>query len=164
MRFLLGFWFFSRITIFAGSGRLWMQEVSLSFYRRKRLLSSDIPEWKYKCFCGFRIIDEVKGTIVLMKRIFSIPDTTNDIIKILNAGFQREPLCSGRKSAGKKKGKSFAPTPFDVFSKDSRDEKKLCWWGVGESMPYFADDRTDSEGHSRKSWWSVWKRSPWNPQ
>lgn len=66
----------------------------------------------------FRIIDEVKGTIVFDEADFQYSDTTNDIIKILNAGFQKgTPVFRSEESAGKKKkGKSFAPTPFDVFS------------------------------------------------
>jgi hypothetical protein len=65
----------------------------------------------------FRIINEVKGTIVFDEADFQYSDTTNDIIKILNAGFQKgTPVFRSEENGGAKKGKSFAPTPYDVFS------------------------------------------------
>lgn len=65
----------------------------------------------------FRIIDEVQGTMVFDEADFRFSDTTSEIIKILNSGFQKgTPVLRSEEQAGsRKKGKSFDPKPFTVF-------------------------------------------------
>lgn len=65
----------------------------------------------------FRIINDVKGTIVFDEADFKFSDTTNEIVKILNSGFQKgTPVFRSEEQAGsRKKGKSFTPKPFDVY-------------------------------------------------
>jgi hypothetical protein len=61
----------------------------------------------------FRMIDAVGGTLVFDEADFQFSDTTAEIIKILNSGFQKGmPVL---RAEGNNKTKSFDPTAFDVF-------------------------------------------------
>lgn len=62
----------------------------------------------------FRIIHQVKGTIVLDEADFHFSDTNNELVKILNSGFQKG-IPVFRSEASGKNMKSFDPTPFNVF-------------------------------------------------
>lgn len=62
----------------------------------------------------FRMINEVKGTIILDEADFRTSDTSSEIIKILNSGFQAGMPVFRSEAAGKNM-KSFDPTPFDVY-------------------------------------------------
>lgn len=63
----------------------------------------------------FRIIDTAKGTLAFDEADFSRSDTTSEIIKILNSGFQTEtPVLRSEEKKGKK-GKMYDPQPYNVF-------------------------------------------------
>ena len=62
----------------------------------------------------FRIINDVKGTIILDEADFKASDTSSEIIKILNSGFQKG-IPVFRSEARKGDNKSFDPIPYDVF-------------------------------------------------
>jgi hypothetical protein len=62
----------------------------------------------------FRIINDVKGTIILDEADFRASDTSSDIIKILNSGFQKGiPVFRSEGKGGNVK--SFDPVAYDVF-------------------------------------------------
>lgn len=57
----------------------------------------------------FRIIEKIKGTLILDEADFPFSDTTNDIIKILNNGFQKgNPIMRAD-------GENFEPRAYDVY-------------------------------------------------
>ena len=62
----------------------------------------------------FRMINEIKGTIILDEADFRFSDTSSEIIKILNSGFQQG-IPVFRSEAKASNIKSFDPTPYDVF-------------------------------------------------
>lgn len=62
----------------------------------------------------FRMIDEIKGTIILDEADFRTSDTSSEIVKILNSGFQKGMPVLRSEATGKNM-KSYDPTPFDVF-------------------------------------------------
>ena len=62
----------------------------------------------------FRMIHQVKGSIILDEADFRLSDTSNEIVKILNSGFQKG-IPVFRSEATGKNNKSYDPTPFDVF-------------------------------------------------
>lgn len=63
----------------------------------------------------FRIIDMAKGTLAFDEADFSRSDTTSEIIKILNAGFQTEtPVLRAEERKGKK-GRMYDPQSYNVF-------------------------------------------------
>ncbi len=62
----------------------------------------------------FRMMNEVKGTIVLDEADFRLSDTSNEVVKILNSGFQKG-IPVFRSEATGNNAKSYDPTPFDVF-------------------------------------------------
>lgn len=63
----------------------------------------------------FRMIDDIRGTVILDEADFRNSDTTNEIVKILNSGFQKGiPVFRSEAKGGK--NKSFDPIPFNVFS------------------------------------------------
>ncbi len=62
----------------------------------------------------FRIIDEVKGTIIFDEADFRSSDASSEMVKILNNGFHTGmPVL--RSEASGKNMKSYNPTAFDVF-------------------------------------------------
>ncbi|EKD44369.1 MAG: hypothetical protein ACD_71C00161G0004, partial [uncultured bacterium (gcode 4)] len=57
----------------------------------------------------FRIIEKIKGTLILDEADFPFSDTTSDIIKILNNGFQKgNPIMRAD-------GENFEPRAYDVY-------------------------------------------------
>ncbi|MCX6734315.1 MAG: bifunctional DNA primase/polymerase [Candidatus Peregrinibacteria bacterium] len=62
----------------------------------------------------FRMINDVKGTLIFDEADFRTSDTTSEIIKILNSGFQKG-IPVFRSEATGNKMKSYDPTAFDVF-------------------------------------------------
>lgn len=80
----------------------------------------------------FRIIDEIKGTFVLDEADFPFSDTTQDMMKILNSGFQAGyPVYRAEPKSAK--SKSFDPKSFDVFCPK-----------VIASREYFKDEALES--------------------
>lgn len=62
----------------------------------------------------FRMIDNIKGIVIIDEADFRHSDTTNELVKILNSGFQKGmPVFRSEAKTGREK--SFDPTPFDVF-------------------------------------------------
>lgn len=62
----------------------------------------------------FRIINDLKGTLILDEADFRTSDTSSEIVKILNSGFQKG-IPVFRSEATGNKTKSYDPTAFDVF-------------------------------------------------
>ncbi|MBU1728286.1 bifunctional DNA primase/polymerase, partial [Patescibacteria group bacterium] len=62
----------------------------------------------------FRMINDIKGWVILDEADFRYSDTTNEIVKILNAGFQKGIPVFRSESTGNK-NTSFDPKPFDIF-------------------------------------------------
>lgn len=62
----------------------------------------------------FRIINDVKCTLILDEADFRISDTNSEIVKILNSGFQKG-IPVFRSEATGNKTKSYDPTAYDVF-------------------------------------------------
>lgn len=57
----------------------------------------------------FRMIEKIRGTLVLDEADFQFSDTTNDIIKLLNNGFSKgNPILRAD-------GENFEPRAYDVF-------------------------------------------------
>lgn len=63
----------------------------------------------------FRMINGVRGTVILDEADFHISDTTAEIVKILNAGFQKGIPVFRSEVTGNSNNKSFSPEPFHVF-------------------------------------------------
>lgn len=64
----------------------------------------------------FRMIDDVKGTMIFDEADFRFSDTTSEVVKILNSGFQKGfPVIRSEERKGKGGGKAFSPQTFDVF-------------------------------------------------
>ena len=63
----------------------------------------------------FRMINEVKGMIVLDEADFRHSDTNHELVKILNSGFQKGMPVFRSEAKVSGKNKTFDPTPFDVF-------------------------------------------------
>jgi len=62
----------------------------------------------------FRLINDIQGTLVLDEADFRHSDTTQEIVKILNAGFQKNVPVFRSEAIGKN-NKTFQPTPFVIF-------------------------------------------------
>lgn len=62
----------------------------------------------------FRLINDIKGSIILDEADFNHSDTNSEIVKILNSGFQKGiPVFRSEAKGGN--NKSYDPTPFDVY-------------------------------------------------
>ncbi len=107
----------------------------------------------------FRITDELKGTLILDEADFQNSDTSNEIVKILNSGFQKG-IPVFRSEAKGDANKSYDPIPYDVFGpkviatrKDFTDDalESRCLNNVMETLtrediPENLDDIFEKEG------------------